>query len=127
MGLSIFWVSPRVSGGQPVLHAYADATATMRAKVLWLVTVVDAAGPEMDLGETVTVFNDLVVLAPGGLVDAPVRWTAVDAQNVRGVFTNASQAVTAELTFNEAGDVVDFVSDDRLRASADGKSFTAQR
>jgi hypothetical protein len=110
-----------------VLHAYGDATATMRAKVLWLVPVVDAAGPEMDRGETVTVFNDLVVLAPGAIVGAPVRWTAVDAQHVRGVFTNASQRVSAELTFNEAGDLVDFVSDDRLRASAHGKSFTAQR
>jgi hypothetical protein len=110
-----------------VLHAYADATATMRAKVLSLVTVVDAAGPEMDGGETVTVFNDLVVLAPGAIVDAPVRWTAVDAEHVRGVFTNGAQTVTAELTFDAAGDLVDFVSDDRLRASADGKSFTPQR
>jgi hypothetical protein len=110
-----------------VLHAYADATATMRAKVLSLVTVVDVAGPEMDRGETVTVFNDLVVLAPGAIVDAPVRWTAVDAQHVRGVFTNGAETVAAELTFNEAGDLVDFVSDDRLRASADGRSFTPQR
>lgn len=110
-----------------VLHAYADASATMRAKVLSLVTVVDAAGPEMDRGETVTVFNDLVVLAPGAIVDAPVQWTAVDAQRVRGVFTNGGQSVTAELTFNEAGDLVDFVSDDRLRASAGGKTFTSQR
>jgi hypothetical protein len=46
---------------------------------------------------------------------------------VRGVFTNGAQTVTAELTFNEAGDLVDFVPDDRLRASADGKSFTPQR
>jgi hypothetical protein len=110
-----------------VLHAYADATATMRAKVLSLVTVVDAAGPEMDRGETVTVFHDLVVLAPGAILDAPVQWTAVDARHVRGVFTNGGQAVTAELTFDEAGDLVDFVSEDRLRASADGKSFTSQR
>ena len=28
-----------------------------------------------------------------------------------GAFTNAAQAVTAELRFNEAGDLVDFVSD----------------
>ena len=67
-----------------VLHSYGDATATMRAKVLSLVTVVDAAGPEMDRGETVTVFNDLVVLAPGAIADAPVQWTAVDAHHVGG-------------------------------------------
>lgn len=48
-----------------VLHEFADTTATMRATVLSLVPVIDAAGPVMDRGETVTVFNDLVVLAPG--------------------------------------------------------------
>ena len=109
-----------------VLHLFADASATMRAKVLSAFTVVDASGPEMDRGETVTAFNDLVVLAPGAIVDAPVRWTAVDARHVRGDFTNGDQTVSAELTFGAEHDLVDFVSQDRLRASADGKSFTPQ-
>lgn len=109
-----------------VLHQFADSTATMRAKVLSLVTVVDAAGPEMDRGETVTVFNDLVVLAPGALVDAPVQWSAVDDQHVRGVFTNGPQTVSALLSFDADHRLVDFVSDDRLRASTDGRSFTVQ-
>jgi hypothetical protein len=98
----------------------------MRAKVLSLFTVVDASGPEMDRGETVTVFNDLVVLAPGAILDAPVRWTAVDARHVRGAFTNGDQRVSAELVFDADGDLVDFVSQDRLRASPDGRSFDRQ-
>ncbi|MET0996307.1 MAG: DUF6544 family protein [Mycobacterium sp.] len=109
-----------------VLHSFRDATATMRAKVLSLFTVVDASGPEMDRGETVTVFNDLVVLAPSAIVDAPVRWTAVDAHHVRGAFTDGDQTVSAELTFDANNDLVNFVSADRLRASADGKSFAGQ-
>lgn len=109
-----------------VLHVYADATATMRAKVLSLVTVVDASGDEMDRGETVTVFNELVLLAPGAIVDAPVRWTTLDARHVRGVFTLGEQTVSAELTFDDTGDLVDFVSEDRSRASEDGKSFLRQ-
>ena len=109
-----------------VLHEFADATATMRAKVLSAVTVVDAAGPEMDRGETVTVFNDLVVLAPGAIVDAPIRWTAIDTNHVRGVFTDADQSVSAVLTFSSEHDLVDFVSNDRSRATPDGKSFTPQ-
>jgi hypothetical protein len=35
--------------------------------------------------------------------------------------------VAAELSFNPDGDFVDFVSDDRLRASPNGKSFTRRR
>lgn len=110
-----------------VLHVFGDATATMRAKALSLVTVLDAAGPEMDRGETVTVFNDLVVLAPAAIIGAPVDWTAVDARHVRGVFTDGAQSVSAELTFDAHHDLVDFVSEDRLRASPDGRSFTPQR
>jgi hypothetical protein len=109
-----------------VLHSFKDTTATMRAKVLSVFTVVNASGPEMDRGETVTVFNDLVVLAPGAIVDAPVRWTAVDAHHVRGVFTDGDQTVSAELTFDANHDLVDFVSADRLRASTDVKSFEPQ-
>ena len=109
-----------------VLHLYDHATATMRAKALSVATVVDASGPEMDRGETVTVFNDLVVMAPGAIVDAPVRWTAIDAEHVRGVYTDGEPTVSAVLTFNTEHDLVDFVSQDRFRASADGQSFDRQ-
>lgn len=109
-----------------VLHSFSDTTATMRVRVLSLFTVVNASGPEMDRGETVTVFNDLVVLAPGAIVNAPVRWTAMDAHHVRGVYTDGDQTVSAVLTFDADHDLVDFVSDDRLRASTDGKTFEHQ-
>jgi len=109
-----------------VLHMYDHTTATMRGKLLSIATVVDASGPEMDRSETVTVFNDLVVLAPGAIVDAPVRWTPLDAAHVRGVFTTDDQSVSAVLTFNAQHDLVDFASQDRFRASADGKSFAKQ-
>ena len=108
-----------------VLHQFLGASATMRATVMSMVPVVDAAGPEMDQGETVTVFNDLVVFAPGAIVDAPIRWTAMDATHVRGVFTNGGLSVSAVLTFDSDHRLVDFSSLDRLRASTDGTSFTA--
>ena len=110
-----------------VLHVFDDATATMRVKLLSLFTVADASGPEMDRGETVTVFNDLVVMAPGAIVDAPATWEPVDDHHVRGTFTDADQTVSAVLTFNDEHDLVDFVSEDRTRASADAKSFTRRR
>lgn len=109
-----------------VLHVYDDTAATMRGKLLSLITVVDGSGPEMDRAEAVTLFNDLVILAPAAIVDAPVEWTAVDDLHVRGVFTNGDHIVSAELVFSDAGELVNFVSNDRLRSSPDGKSFTQQ-
>lgn len=35
--------------------------------------------------------------------------------------------MSAELVLNDDGDLIDFVSEDRLRASRDGSRFTAQR
>jgi hypothetical protein len=110
-----------------VLHVFVGPAATMRVKLCSVVPIVDAAGPEMDRGETVTLFNDLCVLAPAALVDAPVVWQALDDTHARGTFTNGAHIVSANLTFDGAGDLVDFVSDDRLQASRDGSSFTARR
>lgn len=110
-----------------VLHVLTDGTATMRADLLSAIPVVRGAGPSMDRGETVTLFNDLCLMAPSALVRAPVTWEALDARHVRGTYRQGGQTVRAVLAFDEAGDLVDFVSDDRLRASRDGRSFTPER
>lgn len=62
------------------------------------------------------------MLAPGALVDARVRWEERDPRTIRGVFTLGNETISATLSFDEAGDLVGFVSEDRLM-SADGKAF----
>lgn len=99
-----------------VLHRYVGDRATMEVRVAGLVPVQRLAGPEMTRSETVTLLNDLCVLAPAALVDAPVAWEVLDARSVRGTFANAGHRVSAVLTFDAAGDLVDFRSDDRSRA-----------
>lgn len=110
-----------------VLHEYIDGEATMQVKVCSLVTMVDTSGPDMTRAETVTVFNDMCILAPAALIDAPVTWTTIDHHHVSGTFTVEGHTVSAELTFDDDDQLVDFVSDDRLAASADGSTFTPQR
>lgn len=107
-----------------VLHVYVGPSATMQVRVASLKTVIDARGPEMDQAETVTLLNDLCVLAPAALVDAPIEWTPIDDHQVRATFTNAGHTVSAVLVFDDGHDLVDFVSDDRFAASADGRTFT---
>ena len=109
-----------------VLHVFVGPAATMRVKLCSVVPMVNASGPDMDRAETVTLFNDLCILAPAALIDAPVVWLPIDETRVRGIFTNGTQKVTADLTF-ENGDLVDFVSDDRMSASRDGSTFTTRR
>jgi hypothetical protein len=110
-----------------VLHVYDGGHATMRARVCSLIPVVDASGADMSRAERVTVVNDICVLAPGVLPFADAVWEGLGARRARAVFHVDGQDVHVELAFGEDGDLVDFVSDDRLRADGRGRSFALQR
>jgi hypothetical protein len=94
----------------------------MTVKAAALVPVVDVSGPEMDQGETVTMFNDMCFMAPATLIDLAIVWEPVDGHVARARFTNAGHTIRAELTFNEAGELTNFWSDDRYQTSPDGRS-----
>lgn len=110
-----------------IYHRFIDESATFRVRVLSAFTMVNASGPVMNQSETVTVLNDLCMLAPSALLGSALRWEASDARSARVAFTRGDYTVRATLHFNDAGELVDFVSDDRSRASADGKTFTRER
>jgi Family of unknown function (DUF6544) len=110
-----------------VFHRLADGHATMRVKIAGVVPIVDASGDEMDRSETVTLFNDMCLMAPGTLLDKHIVWEPVDSRTVRARFTNGTQTIAATLHFSDDGLLTNFVSDDRSRSSADGKIFTQLR
>jgi hypothetical protein len=115
--------------GLPVeaFHHYAGGRATMRVRLAGLVPIADASGDVMDVSETVTVLNDMALLAPATLLDSRISWEASDDRSVRAVFEVGGRRVAATLTFGADGLLSDFVSDDRSRASADGRTFTRMR
>lgn len=110
-----------------VLHTYRSRSARLRGRLASIFPIMDVSGPALARAETVTLFNDLCVLAPAALVDAPISWQPVDDLHARGTFTNGPYTVSAELVFNADHELIDFVSDDRLRVASDGKSFLQQR
>ena len=83
-------------GGLPVtvFHVFDDHSATMRGKLLSLIPILDSSGAEMDRGETVTIFNDLVVFAPAAIPDAGISWKLLDTRRVQGTFTRGDQTVS---------------------------------
>lgn len=119
----LFFIDSRMFGVPfDGLHAYEGAHATMKVRIASLFNVVDAAGPEMDQGETVTMFADICSFAPAALIDPSIRWQPIDDTRARGTFSNAGHTVTAELVFDERGDMIDFRSDDRFQTT-DGKVY----
>jgi hypothetical protein len=104
-------------------HLFQAGRATMQIKLASLFQLVDASGPQMDQGETVTFFNDLCLFAPAALIDPErIHWEADGPLSAKATFRYRGNTIRARLTFNEAGDLTDFVSDDRF-LSADGKTF----
>ncbi len=111
----LFFLKMNMSGIPVVgLHAYKDANAAMRIKVAGIFPVVDGKGEEMDQGETVTVLNDMCILAPASLIDNRIKWEPVDALAAKVSFSNGGIKVSATLYFNEEGQLINFVSDDRF-------------
>jgi hypothetical protein len=97
----------------PGYHYYHDATATMQIKLFGLINVVNIKGLIMNKAETVTVFNDMCLMAPATLIDKRIEWTAIDSLSAKASFTNGVNKITATLYFNELGQLVNFISDDR--------------
>jgi hypothetical protein len=115
--------------GLPVqaLHHYSEGSARFQVRLGGFIPIVDAKGPVVDKTETVTLFNDMVMLAPGTLISPNIAWETLGDSRVKATFENGGHRISAELVFDSQGFPADFISDDRSRSSKDGKSFTAQR
>ena len=111
--------------GVPVeaFHRAVGGHATMQVTVAGVFPLENARGDEMDRAETVTLFNDMCLLAPGTLIDPDITWDAVDATTARARFTHDGQTIAATLLFDSAGELVNFESDDRARSESGG-TFT---
>lgn len=101
----------------PGYHAYQNKSAAMRIKLFGLFPIVSIEGQELFKAETVTIFNDMCLLAPATLIDSRISWEAIDDTSSRATFTNEGQSIQATLYFNATGQLVNFVSDDRYAAS----------
>jgi len=108
------------------LHSYTGDSAVMKIKVASLIQVVDAKGAKMNQSENVTLFNDMCLFAPSTLIDKKIKWKPIDPLTAEASFTYNNITIKAMLYFNNKGELINFVSDDRY-LSSDGKTFTKYR
>ncbi len=106
----------------PGYHQYVNATASMDIRLFGQFSVIHQSGPGMDSTETVTLFNDMCLLAPASLIDSRISWETIDSLTVRAVFINQGISISATLYFNTAGQLINFISNDRM-AIADHKKI----
>jgi hypothetical protein len=105
-------------------HHYTGNHAVMQIKIANLFTIVDARGDKMDQGETVTMFNDMCLMAPATLIDTNIAWEGINDTMAEAVFTNGNNTIAATLHFNDDGALTNFISYDRF-LSYDGKEYLA--
>jgi hypothetical protein len=110
--------------GLPVagFHCFKNGVAFMDIRLLSIFKVEYQSGAVMDTSETVTFFNDMCVMAPATLIDKRIEWLEVNGNQVKASFTNNGITISAWLYFNEKGELVNFVSEDRSAANGDGTS-----
>jgi hypothetical protein len=102
-------------------HSFKNGEAFMDIRLLSLFKVQYQSGKEMGIAETVTFFNDMCCMAPATLIDKRIQWLETDGNKVKASFTNNGIKVEAWLYFNEQGQLVDFISEDRFASSDEGK------
>jgi hypothetical protein len=103
-----------------ILHVYEEQKATFVVRVASLFNAVDLSGEQLTTAETVTILNDLCVFAPGSLIDKRLSWKEIDSLSSEVTFTNGVYIVSAMLYFNEKGELINFISNDRSALQDDG-------
>jgi len=95
-------------------HRYTKEGAGMHIKLVSLIPVVDIDKSELFKTETVTFFNDLCLFTPAALIDKRITWETLNDTSVTATFTTNNASISAVLYFNEKGQLVNFVSEDRM-------------
>ena len=94
-------------------HCFNNGTAFMDIRLFSLLKVQYQSGKEMDISETVTFFNDMCCMAPATLIDKRIKWLETEGNNVKAEFTNNNITISAWLSFNDDGELINFISEDR--------------
>lgn len=107
-----------------VLHEYESGAAHMQVRVAGLVNLVNERSRALSRAETVTILNDLCIMAPSALIDPRFVFTERSEREADVRFTHGEHSVTATLVFNADGDLENFISDDRHALANDGTRWT---
>ncbi len=114
----LFFMTGTMKGVQvPGYHRYAAQQASMDIRLFGLFPVAKRSGEVMDNTETVTLFNDMCLMAPATLIDPRIRWEPLDSLSAKAIFINGPITISAILYFNAEGMLVNFVSNDRTEVN----------
>jgi len=92
--------------------SYDNGTGHMLIRLLSMFSVVDVRGPEIDMSALIIFINDMVMWPTAFLSDF-IHWEPIDANSARMRVSLHDKQFSAALYFNDLGEMVDFVTEDR--------------
>jgi hypothetical protein len=116
--LSRTWYARIKVGPLPLLTGfdrYDNGTGQMLIRLLSMFPVVDARGPELDMSALIIFINDMVMWPTAFLSDY-IHWEPLDKNAARMQVSLHGKHFSAELRFNDTGEMVDFITEDRYRS-----------
>jgi hypothetical protein len=81
---------------------YVDGHGQMLIKLASLISVADAAGPEIDQGAMLRFLGEIIWF-PSAALSPYITWDAIDDRNARATMRYAGLTVTAVFTFDDRG------------------------
>ena len=102
---------------------FFDGHGSLHVKLLSLIPLADAHGPEADQGELLRYLGEIIWFPTAWLSDA-FEWQAIDAQSVQVTIRQPGVTVAAVLHVNEQGQVTHLTAE---RYMAERKSYKLER
>ena len=103
-------------GGRDI---YMNGRGNMLIKLFSLFTVADESGEHMDKSALVTFMNDVCLLMPGALIEDYFSWEPIDDLSAVISISDTGYTVSATIYFNEEGQLVNFITNDRYMDNKD--------
>ncbi|HHV65664.1 MAG TPA: hypothetical protein GXX46_11460 [Peptococcaceae bacterium] len=100
--------------------SYKQGTGSMKGVLAKVFTLFEQKGATMDKACLVTVLAESLYV-PNIALQHYITWEAIDDTHARATISAYGQNASGVFTFNEAGEVLNFTTNDRVAVDFDGK------
>jgi len=120
--LSRIWYARIRIGPLPLLSGfdrYDRGAGSMVMRLLSMFPVVNVSGPEVDMSALIVFINDMVMWPTAFLSDY-IHWEPIDPMTAQARVNLHGKQFSALCRFNDTGEMVDFITEDRYRTVGKG-------
>lgn len=101
---------------------YLEGDGRMQWRMDSVIPIVTASGPEVTVSSLLRYLSEVPFVIPGAFLPGfGITWEPVDDNSAQATITDSGITTTGVFNFNEQGEIVSFLTDDRYRT--EGKKY----